>query len=457
MIKRSNRSRRNALPDRWRRLPLMEPLEGRTVLSACGLACGLVDGVLSVQGTAADDLIAIRYDANTASVAVVGRDEELIGQFPLADVRGLNVNGMGGNDQLQVDSQLQLAVHDVNGADGESPSTHAASEHAHQHGTTVGTAVPSSAALTSSNLGPSLVPSLGPILGATQAPSFANASNTTDPTVATVGSLVTDHSSHGSFGAAFGLETHPHNAVFAGGMIATAASASPLQNHNHVANYQGPSSAAFAGAVDPFNLSSGSETQRDSESTAHGRHTSTASPSETPSKLVPKRCTVTQTGGLVVTSVDGKRQCDCDQKKQAAEEIARQLAGKDAAPGTGLALALADCLPCQQSALLVGLPEGFQTCSLPPGAPGLPFAGLEHPGGPSCPAKSSSAAEATESIESPWLAGLQVVGWSLLATSVALLPMLRERKDEDREVDEAAVPAVDWLFARFNVELLLAR
>ena len=58
--------------------------------------------------------------------------------------------------------------------------------------------------------------------------------------------------------------------------------------------------------------------------------------------------------------------------------------------------------------------------------------------------------------EAPWLSGLQIVGWSLLATSAAVLPSLRRRKESEDE-DKEKMPAVDWLFGRFNVELLMAR
>src|SRR5262245_24542313 len=98
--------------------PVVEQLEMRAVLSVCGVACELTDGVLNVQGTAGPDSIALRYDAYTRQVDVIGGDNELIGRYPLSAVQSLNIHGGAGDDRFEVDSQLPLAIN-LQGGEGE--------------------------------------------------------------------------------------------------------------------------------------------------------------------------------------------------------------------------------------------------------------------------------------------------------------------------------------------------
>src|SRR5262245_17156856 len=95
---------------RHQRSLAVEALEGRAVLSVCGVDCGLVDGVLNVQGTPAQDTIAVRLDARAAMVQVIGGDSELIGQYPTDQVHHVNVNGLAAGDKFSLDSQLNLPV-----------------------------------------------------------------------------------------------------------------------------------------------------------------------------------------------------------------------------------------------------------------------------------------------------------------------------------------------------------
>ena len=50
------------MAQRYRQL-WVEGLEHRTVLSVCGVECGVENGQLSIEGTSADDQIAVRYDS----------------------------------------------------------------------------------------------------------------------------------------------------------------------------------------------------------------------------------------------------------------------------------------------------------------------------------------------------------------------------------------------------------
>jgi hypothetical protein len=195
------------------------------------------------------------------------------------------------------------------------------------------------------------------------------------------------------------------------------------------------------------------ETGIDSTLGEHEEHADSPASNVGFKKLVPKPCTVSYSGGVVVTAVTGKRQCDCEQKQAAAEETARQIAGDDGLRAQSPLASLLDCLPCQQSALLAGLSAELQACSLPGiGSGALP--NLENSFDQAvCPVEMAAQAEAAEAA---WLQSLQYVGWPLLLASLAMIPQRRRRGStmQERECDK---PAIDWLFSRFQIELLLAR
>jgi hypothetical protein len=189
-------------------------------------------------------------------------------------------------------------------------------------------------------------------------------------------------------------------------------------------------------------------------SSNHGQHSENTIKLDTSSKLVPKPCTVTASGGVLVTSVDGKRQCDCNAKAAAAKAIKEQILGSDEADVSRSPAALADCLPCQRSAVSADA----AVCSFvaldaehPLNMLALPI--MEHLDGESCPEKSAAADAERQAADAEFLHGLQIVGFSLLAASVALLPTLRWNAPRKR--DDEFEPAADWLFGRLNVELLV--
>jgi hypothetical protein len=164
------------------------------------------------------------------------------------------------------------------------------------------------------------------------------------------------------------------------------------------------------------------------------------------------------TGRQVVTSVDGRRQCDCAQKKLADEAVTKQLAEMGVSPDVLVAV-LAECVPCQRNLLLAGQPGEEEVCSaLPVGAAGVPLPGLEVVEGKACPAVSAkrhSIRSADRSSAAPWLSDVQIAGVGLIAVSVALLPKLREKCDEDEQSAEGSfADHVDWLFGRLNLEQL---
>ena len=103
------------------------------MLAVCGVSCEIIDGSLSVNGTSGDDLIALRYDAASKFVNVVGANEELVAQFPLADIRQLSVHGLEGNDLFSVDSSIVVPI-SLNGGEGEDALVANTASGGHQHG-----------------------------------------------------------------------------------------------------------------------------------------------------------------------------------------------------------------------------------------------------------------------------------------------------------------------------------
>ncbi len=442
----------------------VEGLESRAVLSVCGVTCELTDGMLNVQGTTADDLIAVRYDAEAASVSVVGRNEEVIGQYPLADVRGLDINGLGGNDQLHVDSALHDAL-GMNTAEGENSTS---SSGMHSHGSAASTNNTTSTPF--SGFGPALAPTFAPALSSLAVSNTAASQlNSTSSANVSVTATVADHSAyhdavtHATAPADIGAVAHAgHYSSMAGAVVSLVSGAVSMAGHSHAPlAYHSALASGHEATSELHATSPAEEFNGELKLGEHEKHETTVTTNVAFNKLVAKPCTVSYSGGLVVTSVDGKRQCNCDQKKQAAEDVKQQLAGKNGTGSDGLATATVECVPCQQQSgiFAAGLPKEFQTCSAPmtvaKQAITLPVLTLldEHHGA-TCLTR--SAAEDAALTETAWLESLQYVGWPLVAAATAaLVPAMLERRKKNDEEDEA--PALDWLFGRLHVEPLLAR
>lgn len=438
-------------PKRFRgrpRVPHLESLEGRAVLSVCGVSCDFVDGKLRVDGTAGNDLIELRYDAQKESLSVIGANDELVAQFPLADIRQLDVHGLDGDDVFHVDAAIRVPI-TLNGGEGEDAlvANTASDSHLHQHGTEVSAVLAQNSiegtvvlgrvnnqnAATAAGQAPPLP--LGTVQPVLSAPSATAASGAFIITGTTVQSL--DHGSHGSSAAVPLLVEHSHDGATA---LLAGATSFLLPQHGHA--------IATVAAVRSATLAEG---QNDELPVEHGAHATDVNPVQPQSKLVPKPCTVSRSGGLIVTAVTGKRECGCEAKALAAEEATRQIMGQGgAAVVRGLVTSVNDCLPCQAG----GLPSDLLSCSAPM-IMGGPTMVLDHLSGDSCPAAEEAAVDAVVAESSPFLGGLQMVGYTLLATGAVLLPSLRQRKaakDEEREATN-----VDWLFGRFDIELLMAR
>jgi len=415
----------------------VEALESRAVLSICGVTCGLTDGMLTVQGTAGDDDIAIRFDASSTSISVIGRNQELIGQYSLNGIRALNVEGLAGNDQFEIDPRLHVNIQ-LNGGEGEDALV-GAGTHVHDPGTASTfqqLSVERSLPFTTNSL---LFGGNGTTSSATQLSSSLLNGSALPLQLTQSAFFAADHSAHSSGSGDYllsGLANHMHDGASMAGVVSAG-----VLVHSHAASSRGLSSP-------------GSTTTDSTTLDSHDQHAGNNGVTASPTKLVNKACTVSYTQGLVVTAVDGKRECDCEEKKAAADAIAKQL-NEGGAPFAGsLKLAIADCLPCQRS-LLAGLPAELQTCALTPAdAIDSALAELEIHGN-ACPDRASVARE-TDTTASTWMDGVKFVGWSLLTASVILAPTLWNNEDDEEEADKRAEPT-DWFFGRLGAELLSER
>ncbi|MFO0816663.1 MAG: hypothetical protein U1A77_01900 [Pirellulales bacterium] len=95
-----------------------EGLERRLAMAIdCNVTCELTNEQLTVVGSAEDDLIEIRFNETTRSLQVLG-DGQLLGEYAADTISSLVVQGLAGDDQLCVDSNLPLACY-VDGGEGE--------------------------------------------------------------------------------------------------------------------------------------------------------------------------------------------------------------------------------------------------------------------------------------------------------------------------------------------------
>jgi Ca2+-binding RTX toxin-like protein len=97
--------------------PLMEAIESRTLLSAT-----LVDGLLTIEGTGGDDVIALVAGAVNGQVIVNGPDIDADTVF--SGVTGITINALAGNDTVTVGANIKNASNrkinvTINGGDDD--------------------------------------------------------------------------------------------------------------------------------------------------------------------------------------------------------------------------------------------------------------------------------------------------------------------------------------------------
>jgi Ca2+-binding RTX toxin-like protein len=87
----------------------IEPLEHRRVLTA-GLQLSVVDQVLSINGTAGDDLVVIRQQGGELSVMLASAEGILSTSLPAGSVRAIRFDALAGNDTFVNASALPAIV-----------------------------------------------------------------------------------------------------------------------------------------------------------------------------------------------------------------------------------------------------------------------------------------------------------------------------------------------------------
>ncbi len=369
--------------------------------------------MLNIVCTPEEDIIAVRLDATAAWVQVLGEDDQLLAQFPAADVEGVRVNGLLENDRFEMDVALPLV----------------ATFGSHHHGGTN----PANADQPTSIGGED---TLGDLLLAALAlgeHSFHNAQQ--------VDTLLSSHFDHG-----FTLQS----------VDSATGVSSLIQNHGHSTTHATAAHSATETKVTLQESSSLLESMGGSQLRKHDDHVATEVKSQ-----ISKWCTTTYTGKNAILADQGERKCNCAKKQKAAEDAAKKVAAVEehnsAAESRSDSPAI--CPACQRQSLAFGLPDGPQTCSVLPLADhGLSILDGDRALVESRQQKPSNHAENLDSSQSPWLDGLQLAGWSLIAASAALLPVLLEKRKRRVEsvasIDRAMDPGFDWLSGRFQVELL---
>ena len=416
-------------------------LERRAVLSVCGVECQLAGGVLNVAGTAAADAIALRYDSASQLVAVIGRDNELVGQFPLAEIDRLVVSGGAGDDRFEVDSSLPVQI-DLHGGEGEDLlASSAFTEHTHSHGGGAAsllaqssierrellTAVAAPTLLTGSAAGPALPPTLGPAPVSLGGASSALAAAT----------MVGGHTGHETLLTSIPAELHGSHPLAAAALAGAA-----FASHAHASGAVSASGSAARG-IDRDSDWSAAGTSGDVAKTA-AHHSSSSSPSgEVVAKFAPKRCTVRTTAKELARTVNGEKKCDCAKKKAeaaaAAERAAASEQGDKSAAKEKAQPAVPACPRCERLAALADTALA-EECVLTPAEDDL------HPVASAMAAASMDAASA-EAGALAWQGGLHWAGWTLAGLGLLFAAHRSEKRRAEGARDEFPA-AVDWLFAR---------
>jgi hypothetical protein len=318
-----------------------EGLERRLAMAVdCNVTCELTNEQLTVVGSAEDDLIEIRYNETTRSLQVLG-DGQLLGEYAADSINSLVVQGLAGNDQLCVDSNLPLACY-VDGGEGEDELqliTAVTPVVRHSHVATGGGAtgslifqrdieqITSSSALandlTTSPANDATAPRADNGSGEGEAASsFAANSLVLSPLL---GASLASHAEHtGGVSSIDGSSHQSSHSAFSSAVIA----ASSDEHASHTA-------AALAGiaviaAEDADSLSAASSNNSSDGAAHHGGQATSAKSNE----IAKKWCTTTPLANRLVTTLEGKPTCFCQEPEASAEggNFDRSLDGND---GTG--------------------------------------------------------------------------------------------------------------------------
>jgi hypothetical protein len=396
-----------------------EILEGRHVLSACGVECGVLDGQLNIWGTPQSDSIAVQYEARSSLIRVFGGEGEFLGQYPAASISNIYVDGLSGDDRLHIDSQLPIALR-VNGGEGEDTlvSGLVADHSSHEHEAAVIFNVERFGSLPSSSS--AVADSIAAALPAAAALLAAG-----------------EHSSHGA-AAAVTAAQHDHltlTSMDAGDLSSLAGGlhshAGAISAESHLAGHPAWAAGQFSVVSTAVAAEVGGL-----DAKSHARHDVGGVSGELSSKVTPKRCTTTYVGRDLNRSIYGQRQCDCE-AKAAAKEAARRDGETDAAESQAPA---ANCLPCQKGAIggselefcMMGMEVTLEDV----------LAALDDPIIREPPPE---AAEGSPAGDGSLAGALQIAGYALLAAGATLLPFLwKPRRPDSQVIDEVMALENDW-------------
>jgi hypothetical protein len=269
------------------------------------------------------------------------------------------------------------------------------------------------------------------VLSVTTALADSSSQDQTQSSAGLDGALLSaGHGSHSQPAFDLPLQSHgDHSAP-----IVSQASATPLPGQSH-AHSEGPESIAAR----QFGQADAALFQDDMAGESHHERDSVQK-SESSQKFAPKRCTVRYTSKEAYRDVTGERKCDCPQKAT-AEGGRRETFDEGAAPAVVFASnELLDCLPCQ-----LDLATNGAVCRL---ASSLDAATES---GERCEAQRPGD-DAWDRDVTSFYEGLQIVGWTLVGTSVMAISLSGKRTNDDTR--ESKRTALDRFFGGFGLEIL---
>lgn len=428
-----------------------EGLERRLAMAVdCNVTCELSNDQLTVVGSEDDDLIEIRYDESTRSVQVLG-DGQLLGLYAADSIGSLVVQGLAGNDQLCVDSNLPLACY-VDGGEGEdqlqlfSPLTMPTS---HGHGGAASRSIfernieavtseiivgERSSVTSGSGLGDRGTAdrtATGETGEASEGEFSPNPLSAPRLPLMYVAPTLTEHNTHGTNADLAADDSHGGEH---GGFGAAAVIATDSNHDSHV-------SAALAAAtviVDDAGDSLASETPEGRGTDAGaGHHGGSAAPVKG-TELAKKWCTTTPLANRLITTLEGKPTCFCKEPESGEASSVWEGSNADGAANRSGG----SCSPRLSAwdSILADIDAG-QVCSekttneLAASISGVLERQRRRSSGGERLAGEEHSADIGESLDY-----LTWAGWGLVAAGVYLAPLLLKRleTEADREAREQA-------------------
>jgi len=378
----------------------LERLEPRTVLS--GVTCELQAGLLTIHGSEGADAIGLEWDGtgHELQVQVGGR---VIQTFCADEIRMVNVVGLQSHDELHVDPNLSLPLA-LQGAEGEAARNDAEAisnypaPDAFFQGLSVATAA-------------SRLDQVGLLPPAPQ--------------------VVSEHvHSHHSPVSASSDATRVGPTAPAGQAVAGLVAV----GHRHTSSTSIPTAPALADARGE-RLGNGASHHSAKTLTERAEPVTFDPEGKASTEFVKKWCTTTPWAKQLVASLDGKPVCKCGQTSSLPGSAG--WPGEWAESDNALRSAVIDLVfnptssldgrPCQQDAFFAlehELGTG-EACSMvrDRSAASDQVALLATAGLPDQPAPIS---------ESIWAENLEWIGWSLVAASAALLPLVFDKERKGR-------------------------